>query len=82
VLGWAEGTTRALGALLGVFETPPEQADAPDALADQLVALLIDLRQAARERKDFGLADAIRGRLADLGVTLEDRPDGTVWSRS
>ena len=25
------------------------------------------------------LADEIRSRLSELGVTLEDRPDGTRW---
>jgi cysteinyl-tRNA synthetase len=44
--------------------------------------LLIRLRQEAREGKNFALADGIRKGLADIGVTLEDRPDGTIWRRS
>jgi cysteinyl-tRNA synthetase len=41
--------------------------------------LLLDLRAEARKAKNFALADQIRKRLTDLGVTLEDRPGGTGW---
>ena len=41
--------------------------------------LLIDLRAEARKAKNFALADQIRQRLGQIGVTLEDRPGGTGW---
>ena len=44
-----------------------------------LVRLLIDLRAEARAAKDWATADKIRYQLSDLGIILEDRPDGTVW---
>ena len=44
-----------------------------------LIRLLIDLRAEARKRKDFAIGDSIRTRLSDLGVTLEDGKDGTMW---
>jgi cysteinyl-tRNA synthetase len=44
-----------------------------------LIQLLIELRQQARKNKNFAESDRIRDELARLGVTLEDRPDGTVW---
>ena len=40
---------------------------------------IIKLRQEARKAKNFVLADQIRKRLGELGVTLEDRPGGTGW---
>jgi cysteinyl-tRNA synthetase len=49
-------------------------------VADGLVAALLEQRQAARERKDFAAADAIRDRLQKLGVTVEDTPSGPRWS--
>ena len=43
-----------------------------------MLDLLVELRTRLRKEKNFALADEIRNRLADLGVTLEDRPDGTA----
>lgn len=54
-------------------------AEAGGELVDSLLNLLITLRQEARARKDWATGDAIRNQLADMGVTLEDRPDGTIW---
>lgn len=44
-----------------------------------LIELLLSLRKAARQNKDYATSDRIRNELAGLGVVLEDRPDGTVW---
>ena len=51
-------------------------------LVDRLLRLLIDLRQEARQARDWARADAIRHRLAELGVVLEDGPEGTRWRLS
>lgn len=45
------------------------------AAIDQLVAR----RTAARRNKDFATADQIRAQLAEQGIVIEDRADGTVW---
>ena len=37
-------------------------------------------RQAARERKDFAVADALRDGLASSGIVVEDTPTGARWS--
>jgi cysteinyl-tRNA synthetase len=49
---------------------------------DGIMKLLIELRQTSRASKDFATSDAIRDRLAALGVTLEDRAGGTEWTKS
>ena len=49
---------------------------------DGLVALALEQRAAARARKDFAAADAIRDQIAMLGVVIEDTPTGTRWSVS
>ncbi|QDT01191.1 cysteine--tRNA ligase [Adhaeretor mobilis] len=47
-----------------------------------VMQLLIELRQQARENKDFATSDKIRDGLAAAGVKLEDRAGGAEWSRS
>ncbi len=47
---------------------------------DGLIALLLEQRAAARDRKDFATADAIRDRITSLGITIEDSADGSRWS--
>jgi cysteinyl-tRNA synthetase len=49
-------------------------------VVDGLVGLVLEQRQAARERKDFATADAIRDSLAAAGLVIEDTPAGPRWS--
>jgi len=66
------------GDVLGIIpDQLPEEAGA--GLEDALVQILIDLRQEFRQAKDWAKADAIRDRLAEVGIALEDGPDGTRW---
>jgi cysteinyl-tRNA synthetase len=48
-------------------------------LENKLIQLIADLRAEARARKDWTTADAIRDRLTEIGVLMEDRPEGTTW---
>ena len=48
--------------------------------ASPFIDLLIETRAALREAKQFPLADSIRIRLAEMGVTLEDGSGGTRWT--
>ena len=47
---------------------------------DGLMGLVLDQRAQARGKKDWATADAIRNRLTDLGITVEDGPTGARWS--
>ncbi len=49
-------------------------------LEDEVQAL-IEKRQAARKNKDFQEADAIRDRLLEKGIVLEDTREGVKWKR-
>jgi cysteinyl-tRNA synthetase len=49
------------------------------AVVDGLIAELLKQRAAARDRKDFASADAIRESLAELGVEVSDTPQGPRW---
>jgi len=72
-----------LSGTLGLFRKPTQEKSPAggDNLSDGLMQLLIALRAEARKNKDFAAADRIRNGLAELGITLEDRPSGTQWSR-
>ena len=49
-------------------------------VVDGLVGELLEQRAAARVRKDYAAADAIRASLAQLGVEIADTPQGPKWS--
>ena len=56
------------------------RAEAAGIAPDEIEAL-IGKRAAARRAKDFREAERDRGRLAEAGIDLQDRPDGTTsWS--
>ena len=73
------GLYRELGGdVLGVI---PDQLseESRAGLEDTLVQILIGLRQEFRQAKDWAKADAIRDRLTEAGIALEDGPEGTRW---
>jgi cysteinyl-tRNA synthetase len=49
-------------------------------VVDALVALALDQRAAARTRKDWAAADAVRDQLKQAGVAVEDTPTGPRWT--
>jgi len=71
---------KELGAPLGLFSKTEETGES--GLEDDLMTLLLELRKQLREKREFVLADQIRDQLADLGVTLKDTAQGTIWSLS
>ncbi|WP_344567829.1 cysteine--tRNA ligase [Streptomyces axinellae] len=66
---WAEGTGRRAEADL-------------HSVVDSLVGLVLEQRQAARGRKDYATADAIRDELKRAGLAIEDTPAGPRWELS
>ncbi|HDI74185.1 MAG TPA: cysteine--tRNA ligase [Candidatus Korarchaeota archaeon] len=48
-------------------------------MLQNLVTILIEVRALLRQRKEYDLADEIRARLRELGVELQDTPQGTKW---
>jgi cysteinyl-tRNA synthetase len=75
-----QATLQSLAAVLGLqLDTPERGTDGED--AGPFIDLLLATRQRLREAKQWLLADEVRDRLRDLGVVVEDRPDGAVWRR-
>ena len=88
--GDAAGTAKWLAevrAMLGVLGLdpldPPGPAGRPGGdlrpVVDALIGVALEQRQAARSRKDFAAADAIRDQLQEAGVLVEDTARGTRW---
>ena len=48
---------------------------------DEQVEEMIKQRTEARKNRDFATADAIRDKLKEMGITLEDTPQGVKWTR-
>lgn len=48
-------------------------------LTQRLIDLIVDVRSELRKRKLYELSDKIRENLADLGITLSDMKDKTMW---
>jgi len=80
----ALASVRAMTGVLGLDPLDPVWAAAGgSALApvvDGLVALALEQRAAARARKDWAAADAIRDQLRAAGVVVEDTPSGPRWT--
>ncbi|WP_129633074.1 cysteine--tRNA ligase [Candidatus Oscillochloris fontis] len=73
----AQNSLRELASVLGLRLSPQASRNQQDVAP--FIELLIELRTSLRKAKQFALADTIRTRLTDLGVTLEDGPQGTRY---
>ena len=72
----AQTALRDLSNVLGLMLESQEKATTG---ADAFIDLLVDLRQQLRKNKNFDLADQVREKLAELGVVIEDSPQGSTW---
>tara|TARA_B100001109_G_scaffold104387_1_gene85311 strand:- start:19 stop:579 length:561 start_codon:yes stop_codon:yes gene_type:complete len=73
----------ASGRLLGFLQSDPEawfsDITGRDVSEDE-INRLIEMRNHARSKKDFKEADAIRKKLEDMDIIIEDTPSGVRWS--
>jgi len=67
--------------VLGLVDHSSEGGDDNNKLAGA-IGLLIELRNKARENKDFATSDKIRDQLLEVGIQLKDGKDGTTYSLS
>ena len=88
ILDQAHGLIRDFNGVLGILKEDKmtgqlilEQPGQDDQLAEGLVQLIIKIRQEARSKKDWATADTIRDGLKELGIILEDTPQGVRWKK-
>ena len=74
VLG-AQDTLRELSGVLGISLDGTAETSG----AGPFVQMLVNVRTELRAAHQFDIADSIRDRLSELGVTIEDTPEGTEW---
>ncbi|MDH5219326.1 MAG: cysteine--tRNA ligase, partial [Gammaproteobacteria bacterium] len=80
------GLLTQLGELLGLLSDDPESflkggASESEGLDDATIDNLIAQRNQAKADKNWGEADRIRNELQEMGIVLEDSPQGTIWRR-
>ncbi|NKQ57108.1 cysteine--tRNA ligase [Amycolatopsis sp. K13G38] len=82
----AAASVRAMMGVLGLDPLDPRWAEAAgtesparEALGDLVDGMLAE-RQEARAARDFARADAVRDRLLKAGISVEDTPDGPLWT--
>ena len=68
--------------ILGILTPEREgKVQGDNGLAEQLMDIIIAIRQQARQKKDWPLADSIRDQLSAAGIVLEDSPQGVRWKK-
>ena len=66
-----------IGKLMGILEDKSYNQISSE-FKDKVDNLIED-RSSAKKKRDFELADKIRSELIDLGVEINDSPEGTTW---
>jgi len=51
-------------------------------MTDDLMKIILELRQNVREKKDYASSDLIRDRLKGIGIQVKDGKDGVSWERT
>lgn len=67
--------------VLGIVELARREADSVDRDRVRWVEDMLEQRRAARGRRDFAAADAIRDELLAAGIAVEDTPGGPRWRK-
>ncbi|NLE26092.1 MAG: cysteine--tRNA ligase [Clostridiaceae bacterium] len=64
---------------LGIKDAEQKSAEEPE--LDVEIERLIEERQQARKEKNWKLSDEIRDKLKEMGIELQDTPQGVKWKR-
>lgn len=65
--------------VLGIYTINEDNTDTTTENFDALIELLLEIRQGARDQKDWDTSDKIRDRLKQLNIEIKDTHDGSTW---
>lgn len=68
---------REFGPVLGLFDLNEEKKEVS---SEELLKLLIEVRDVLRKEKRYDLSDRIRDHLREIGIILKDTPSGTEYT--
>jgi cysteinyl-tRNA synthetase len=57
------------------------ESSTDDKLTDDLIKMIVEIRQIAKDNKDFKTSDKIREELNKLGIIIKDKKDGADWEK-
>ncbi|MCB5250804.1 MAG: cysteine--tRNA ligase [Candidatus Cloacimonadales bacterium] len=73
-------TLYELGQVLGFFvDLEDRLTNSVDQHAEKLIELMINYRLEAKQEKNYAFSDRIRHDLSEIGIELQDTPQGTIW---
>lgn len=79
-LAEAQRTLLELGNVLGFDLLHPAQAQVEnDAILNEVMDVVLQIRSKSRQKKDWEMADFIRDVLREKGIIIEDTPQGARW---
>lgn len=74
IIDFSLSLIKELGGVLGIAQKSRQK------VLDKEIEELIERRQKARKEKDWKTADEIRDKLKEMGIILEDTPQGVKWT--
>jgi len=78
----AKETFKTILDILGILESEwNTQESYAGSDYDALMEMILSVRETARKEKQYKLADEIRDKLAELGITVEDSATGARWKK-
>lgn len=63
--------------VLGII--PETQSNQGAEVTNQLMDLILEVRQDAKINKNWGVADMIRNKLTEAGIVVKDTKEGAIW---
>lgn len=79
LLDMMQKTFAEMCGIIGILEQKQLPMDKKESLEEKLMDIIIAIRQEARQNKNYAMADDVRNKLSEIGITLEDTAQGVRW---